>query len=286
MKKSIRRKLIMSAVAVGAAALATTSSTYAWFVSNTTVKTGEVTGNVSASNANLSISATENGVYGLTATPTFKDGNSTLKPITKNESSGDFGKYVNISGGEETSGFVEFDLWFNVSGLDTTNFNYTLNIASATSADTTQADDGYHTALVDVVAAGTYTKIEKGQKYKEDVTKSMVLSYVTGDDNASSSSTTVNNPFNNAAAKYDAIAYYNAVVGSNVAKASTANFGTALNNLTSDVVIRNITADGKVKVTFQIWLDGADDACFDGVASHTWEASFDFKLVSTSKSKA
>lgn len=35
MKKSLRRKLIMSAVAVGVAAAGTTASTYAWFVSST-----------------------------------------------------------------------------------------------------------------------------------------------------------------------------------------------------------------------------------------------------------
>lgn len=61
MKKSLRRKLIMSAVAVGAAAVGTTASTYAWFVTNSDVSMNEVTGDVAAANANLSISATADG---------------------------------------------------------------------------------------------------------------------------------------------------------------------------------------------------------------------------------
>ena len=60
MKKSLRRKLIMSAVAVGAAAVGTTASTYAWFVSNNTVTASEINGSVVESNANLFILNGEN----------------------------------------------------------------------------------------------------------------------------------------------------------------------------------------------------------------------------------
>ena len=55
MKKSLRRKLIMSAVAVGVAAAGTTASTYAWFVSSTEVSS-TVSGTVESSGASLFIS--------------------------------------------------------------------------------------------------------------------------------------------------------------------------------------------------------------------------------------
>ena len=48
MKKSLKRKLIMSSIAVATAIVGTTASTYAWFVSNTDV-TSSVTGNVASS---------------------------------------------------------------------------------------------------------------------------------------------------------------------------------------------------------------------------------------------
>ena len=52
MKKSLKRKLIMSSIAVVTAIVGTTASTYAWFVSNTDV-TSSVTGNVASSDSSL-----------------------------------------------------------------------------------------------------------------------------------------------------------------------------------------------------------------------------------------
>lgn len=284
MKKSLRRKLIMSAVAVGAAAIATTSSTYAWFVTNTTVKTGEVTGNVVAANANLSISATQDGTYGVTATPTLN--NSTLTPVTKAKDA-DFGKFINVSGQEVQSGWADFTLWFKVDNLDTSKNNY-LKITKAVSTDKDVDSKPYSlikdaTKLAD--SSTDSSTVTAGTSIKEDVTKSLILSYQT----VTSGNTCVNQPLNTATATYDGIKYYNDVTQPVAAvEESKATFGAGFGaegapTTSGGYQLREITSAAKFSVTFYVWLDGADKACFDVVASHAWELALSFELVSTSK---
>lgn len=283
MKKSIRRKLIMSAVAVGAAAIATTSSTYAWFVTNTTVETGKVQGNVVAANANLSISATENGTYGVTATP--KLNNSTLTPVTK-AAGADFGKFINVSGQEVQSGWADFTLWFKVDNLDTSKDNY-LQITKAVSTDN-DVDSKPYSLIKDATKLSDSSTVAAGTSIKEDVTKSLILSYQT----VTSGNTCVNQPLNTAAATYDGIKYYNDVTQPVAAvEESKATFGAgfgAEGAPTTDggYQLREITSADKFSVTFYVWLDGADKACFDVVASHAWDLALSFKLVTTPKSQA
>lgn len=285
MKKSLRRKLIMSAVAVGAAAIATTSSTYAWFVSNATVKTAEITGSVTSSKANLQISNQQSGTFGVTAAPTYN--NTALKPITK-VADGAFGAYKNIKNEDLTSnaeseGFIEFTLYFKATSLEAGK-TYNLVLKQSTAAETTSPT---HTALIKQAADQKkgYTGFNAGDDITEDVTKSLYLSAKTD------ASTSVNIPFNTAAATYDALAYYNTVTGTTDAKASTVSVykqeGTAtaltaegLNCVLKSFTAANLTATGGVfSVDFQIWMDGADDACFDAVASHQWKTALNFELV-------
>ncbi len=283
MKKSLRRKLIMSAVAVGAAALATTSSTYAWFVTNTTVETNKVNGNVVAANANLSISATQDGTYGVTATPALN--NSTLTPVTK-AAGADFGKFINVSGQDVQSGWADFTLWFKVDNLDTSKNNY-LQITKAVSTDN-DVDSKPYSLIKDAVMVDGGAKVNAGSSIKEDVTKSLILSYQTD----TSGNACVNQPLNTAAATYDGIRYYNDVTQPTTpvleSKATfEAGFGAAgAPTTTGGYQLREITSADKFSVTFYVWLDGADKACFDVVASHAWDLALSFKLVTTPKSQA
>lgn len=273
MKKSIRRKLIMSAVAVGAAALATTSSTYAWFVSNSTVKANDISGSVSSSEANLQISA-DGSTYSVKAKPTYTS--TPLVPITKTTTTANFGKYENIEGVATDSGFISFKLYFRASALtDGTTYNLVLNTSESTDVD----KDVSYTALSKFTSGGS--EIAAGTSLTEDVTKALYLSINT------EGTTSVNVPFNNAAENYDGLAYYNAVTGKEKAKPSTVTSHTAaLNNLgTSGLTIGSVTASAEVKskvfeIDFQIWLDGADKAGFDAIAGHQWSTELNFSLVS------
>ena len=286
MKKSIRRKLIMSAVAVGAAALATTSSTYAWFVSNAEVKTSIITGSITSSEANLQISATENGEYGVTATPSVPT--TKLKTITKAASSA-FGVYQNISGSTASDGYVEFSLWFKASGLAKQNYKLSLERSTDAAAPKDSNADKKYTALASVTSDG-YTTITAGDQISEDVTKAMYLSVDRSVDLG-----TVNIPFNSAKGEYDGVKYYNTVTGTSTAQASTvtaygyndksAPRGIAIGDAGFSCDLYTISNDTegatvKFEVKFQIWLDGADDAGFDAIAGHNWSVGLNFKLSS------
>lgn len=282
MKKSIRRKLIMSAVAVGAAALATTSSTYAWFVSNAEVKTTTIQGQVTNSEANLQISA-DNSTYGVSATPSFTP--TLLKPITK-ASGAAFGAYVDNFGNSISTtytdgGYIEFTLWFKATGIPSgVKYDLLLNQSEATDKD---IDQGY-------TALANSTGITAGSELKEDVTKALYLSVKTGD------STSVNIPFNSDAETYDGVAYYNAVTGktngdSGYATASAVtkhdkdlkSLGTGTTGYTIATITGTSESSVVTSVKFQIWLDGADKAGFDAIAGHKWEVAFNFTLTPSSE---
>lgn len=278
MKKSIRRKLIMSAVAVGAAALATTSSTYAWFVSNAEVKTSKVQGTISSSEANLQISA-DGDNYGVTATPSIVS--STLTPITKDAGAA-FGTYKKLSGDVKATDYISFKLYFKASGLEASNYKLQLKQSTGDLAPTDTNADKEYTALADSTGAAGYQAIEEGGKIKEDVTKALYLSVKTGE------STSVNIPFNATKGTYDGVAYYNTVTGTTDAKNSKVDaYEGALNasGFNCDIyTISNSTAGATVDFTvdFNIWLDGADDTGFDVIASHIWTVGLNFTLTKAS----
>ena len=268
MKKSIRRKLIMSAVAVGAAALATTSSTYAWFVSNADVKTSVINGTVSSSEANLQISS-DGSSYGLTATPSLSG--TKLTPITK-EAGAAFGEYKRLSGAAETSDYISFKLYFKASGLSAGNWKLQLKQSTGDAAPTDKDAGDTYTPLASVEAANEYTAITAGTAISEDVTKALYLSVGTN-----------NIPFNATKGKYDGIAYYNAVTGGSASSSVVTAYGQALKDDGFSCDIWTDTAtEGQTKtfeIDFQIWLDGADDTGFDAIASHAWTVGLNFTLT-------
>lgn len=269
MKKSIRRKLIMSAVAVGAAALATTSSTYAWFVSNAEVKTSTISGTITSSEANLQISK-DGLTYGVSASPTLSG--TKLTPITK-AAGAEFGTYTKLSGDMQTSDYISFKLYFKASGLSAGNWKLQLKPSTGDAAPKDNNASDTYTALASTTEKEGYTAIHQGDSLSEDVTKALYLSV--GKNNI---------PFNAAKGKYDGVEYYNTVTGTNSATESKVTaFGKALNAEDFSCDIWTYTAtEGETKafeIDFQIWLDGADDTGFDVIASHAWQVGLNFTLT-------
>ena len=277
MKKSLRRKLIMSAVAVGAAAVGTTASTYAWFVSNSNVSANGVQGSVVDADANLYIE--NGGNYGTSATVTA--GGDALKPIAIKAN-----KFVDSNGDQVTgTPYATFELKFKATGI-AQDKTYALNISSISAADT--APSKSYTPVAD---AGT--GIKKGTPISGDVTESLVLSYYEGESitPTASNSLALNNTGTTTSS--EGKAYYTAVTGKNPladCTAITSGFNKDGKNATSDngFTIKNIsysdTTDGTLDFTvkFIVWLNGDDDQCFDVIASHTWNLSLTFALKDTS----
>ena len=288
MKKSLRRKLIMSAVAVGAAAVGTTASTYAWFVSNNTVSTSEIQGDVVASNANLSIKNSTDSSYGLTATPILTG--KTLSPLTLSNSKTGL---VDVTNENQNTGYITFSLSFQATGIAHSS---TLPL-SITKVEVEDADkDDEYTAIADsqdtVKDSAGDKKITKGDRLKEDVTKALMLSYKadsTGSTAMTGADVTAENTFhlNTEAATYYGKQYYidvmkttNPSVASSLPTCPEISNGFDVDGTPSGTTKIADLSDTSSTVTIQflIWLNGDDDACFDVIASHNWTLKLTFEL--------
>lgn len=289
MKKSLRRKLIMSAVAVGVAAVGTTASTYAWFVTNSDV-TSSVSGSVEDATSSLYIS--EDGVNFGTQKVELGSKTSKLAPLqlTNDGSDGAYSLKDLEGKAADAENYITFDLYFSVQLQG--------SVAKKIIVKTTAEDKGEqkHVAQANVAADSEYTKIDQGDELWENVVKALNVQVdIKNATNVSgleaASATTYYYALNNTKGTYDGLKYFDTVTGSthtkeNVKEITNYLTTTALSsdtkkaeNETGVDFIPEITASGYYKATFTIWMDGWDDAAFDAVASHAFDLGFTFSLA-------
>ena len=290
MKKSLRRKLIMSAVAVGAAAVGTTASTYAWFVTNSNVES-TVSGTVEDATSSLYIS--ENGSNFKTGTVQLGNLTSDLAPLqlTNDGSEGAY-SLKNLDGtAAKTENYITFDLYFSVQLQGSK--------AQKILIKTTAEDKGTatHVAQANVTEADGYKGINQGDSLWENVLKSLNVQVDVKKANSVEGlkSASAENPIyyalNGTKGTYNGGQYFDTVTGvthskGNVKEITTNLTDTALTdslkkaeNTEGVDFITGISASGYYKATFTIWMDGWDDAAFDAVASHNFDLGFTFSLV-------
>lgn len=166
MKKSLRRKLIMSAVAVGVAAVGTTASTYAWFVSNTDVSSS-VSGAVEDATSSLYIS--EDGKNFGTQKIDLGSKTSKLAPLQLTNDGATVAYTLKDLEGNNanTENYITFDLYFSVQLQG--------NASKKVVIKTTAEDKGEqtHVAQTNVASADGYTAINQGDSLWENVIKAM-----------------------------------------------------------------------------------------------------------------
>lgn len=300
MKKSLKRKLIMSSIAVATAIVGTTASTYAWFVTNTDV-TSSVTGNVASSDASLYISKDSSSFS--TKGIEFDFSNKKIAPLQaiKNSESDAFDfKHLNEETQVTENEYIKYSIYFSVQNVSTA-VPKTITMSMKADDNDYSKKESQHVAQANVSQSGTYKEIKTGEKYWENVLKAlnMNITYVTDTDannlDTKNSSTLIGNyQINSTASQYDGLTYYknvngldtlekgadvlevaNAISSNNIDGVDGNNLGQADGKIN---LISNITAAGYYKVDFTIWLDGWDDAAFDAVASHTFGMEFTFGL--------
>jgi hypothetical protein len=112
MKKNLTRKLALSAAAMGVAALSVTTTTYAWFTSNSTATASNVSGTVvDAGEGNLLVS-TDAIHWGKSAT--FAANDIKLDPVHVNATAGTF---TDEKGQPVTGRVKEYTVYFNISNV-------------------------------------------------------------------------------------------------------------------------------------------------------------------------
>ncbi len=170
MNKKILRKLTLSAVTLGVAALSVTTSTFAWFTTNGSATASEVKGTVQAANANMLIKTkTTSGYTDFKNSVSFDAGSTTLVPVTwstvdsgtpafhkAGNTIGEFKENANTS-----TDVLHYEVVFGITNLPSSTATVTANFTNFSGGE-----DATQYLLVDACASGTTNGATAGTTIK------------------------------------------------------------------------------------------------------------------------
>ncbi len=260
MNKNLKRKLILSGLAMGVAAFATTATTYAWFTSNTTVSTSEINGNV-AQDDSIYIKSDEDSNFGNQATITADNVKFTPAQTTDGKAFTGLESTNTLTADQH---YLEFKLTFQ--GTSGTKIYLTQalfkNFEEVIPSFTLKAD------------AGEDDSVLKGKDVQVDIIDSLALSI---SDDSDSSTKLYHYRQDSVGVKYNAATYYKNVTGNPLPEKDLGIKGFEqiyLANLSNTsvstaILLGEIPADGinQLSITFRLFIDGWDNDCFDAVAT-------------------
>jgi len=286
MKKNLTRKLALSAAAMGVAALSVTTTTYAWFTSNSTATASKVSGTVrDAGEGNLLVS-TDAKNWGKTAT--FAETNTLLKPVHVNAAAN---TYTDENGQTVADGVKKYTVYFNIS-----------NVAAGSSVHMKVNLSGFsdaveHTLLAD---AGTSEEAKAGKKVTvglQDVLAMNINDVAEFPTGATATKTAdITSPLSGKAYRYkaetavaaDAVTYYNNLLGGNLVRPTTGYTDqyadtTLMGATATDFTLYTLGETQRSAVfglTFTFFIDGWDYQCFNAVADSLFTTgTFEFSVV-------
>lgn len=291
----LKGKLIMSAAALAACAATLTSTTYAWYTTNTTVDASNVSGTTADSgDASILISQDPKEASGK---KTWASSVSVTKENQKNSTSLIPLEYTSTqfqalnSTSANTDGYLEFKLYFKTAkvnnGEGTTKLYLKTFKATNAASSLEESDNLIYTG---VEAGKDYSKgLDAGAPtYKIDAARclGLVMDSDTVTDLKSHAFDVTEGTLKEDSAKNDginAITYYNSVM--NPAEPLTAEghnlktLGAPDSKGTNALEIAKLPNDGtETYVTFKVYLNGWDKYCFDACKGQT----FNFEIAFTS----
>lgn len=300
--KKLMRKLVLSCFALGLAVVTLTTTTFAWYTSNTEASTNAVQGNTSSASSSdtLLVSATgENNTWSNTCTPEVN--NAVMLPVQYNGSNYTYvltQKQVDALETAQTAGsndYLKFDVYFKTTKNEgTLNAEIPVYIKSVTISNT-----GTLTDFDNLLAGQSIDGAPTGAVYTVDMTRAlnMVTTSLEGA-NASDAKnhldlTGVSTPLaseKGLSDAVDAIKYYNAVMEDDLSvqaentkatKVTTTDGNYDVINLGS-LICTTASSEGVaavysiLKVSFVIYLDGWDQYCFDACKGQTFSVALSF----------
>ena len=288
MKKNLTRKLALSAAAMGVAALSVTTTTYAWFTSNSDATASNVSGTVrDAGEGNLLVS-TDAKNWGKTAT--FGTNTNLLKPVHVNAAAN---TYTDEKGTAVTDGTKSYTVYFNIS-----------NVAAGSSVHMKVNLDGFSAAVEQTLLAdaGKSEEAKAGKKVTvglQDVLAMNINDVAEFPTGATATKTAdITSPLSNKAYRYkaetevaaDAVTYYNNLLGEHISRPATGYTDQYDNTQTlmgateaTDFTLYTLGDDQRSAVfglTFTFFIDGWDYQCFNAVAESSFATgTFEFSVV-------
>lgn len=275
----LKSKLIMSGVALAACAATLTSTTYAWYTTNTEVQANNISG-ATADTGSASVFISDNGTNWYNKLDASSEGTdkitlagSPLLPVTLSSE----GKWIDQKSEEVASPSMRsFTLHFKTAktnspvklGIHTITIKNAVATASLPTYENLLTGETYTANCLNALAFNMNSTTE-ADLYKTGYS----LTPGSGCVSAASGYTYEEGT---KISGYTAHTYVNAV-----ASGSVTNTSTLVTTLTADdVTIVTLPADGTSKtVTFNIFLDGADEDCFDACKNQNFVVNFSFKVI-------
>ena len=309
----LRKKLLLSCAALAACATTMVSTTYAWYTSNTEVTAGNINGTTAASGSELLL-ISQDATNWFTAIENVNETATQLVPMqynkgTDNTEQGTLGS-MGSTKGSDGDGFVEFSLYLKNASTSAGNLKVQITEITNTTGATLPAKPvvGANHKYIGIAASNsTYTvdmmralcmeievynntqgapttwnlrtdnvyELEQHATLKDDSLKGSTASTsAIGDTDADKTG------------KFSAHQYYNAVMTENIALTDSTVFGTWDKNSKLDLGTlptagTAATNNTYLKVTFKLFLNGWDLACFDACQGQTFKLGLKFTAEAT-----
>lgn len=298
--KKIGFKLLLSGVALAACAATLSTTTYAWYVTNSEANASAIQGSTASAAASGNILVAKNkdatgaepgsfmqNISFAGDTTNIKVPTNGLNPVSKDtealkpESVTDLGWHgVDLSPVAAADAYMSFDIW--VLSTEETTVNVELTTKNTTLVDATGAaltGDALTTKVADLQQTcynASGAPVAQGDPFVVDAVEALRMEVTQGATSTVYSVKTLSNTYTSptgftaATATTDAQAYYKALLGKDPDGGISVDDPTA--TLTSITVEKNTAT----KLSFKVWLEGTDKMCFDSCAGQTF--TFDFKF--------
>lgn len=306
----LKGKLIMSAAALAACAATLTSTTYAWYTTNTDVNANGISGATASSGDTSIFISKDHEEWGQTVTITADDTNGNFKsasliPLQNSVAGAAFGAMTQLDG--TTAGIknnvLTFDLYVktaattNEAPIDLYLSKFIVTANAVTTSDnllngkTVTSGSSLDTYGINTTTTGSVTSVKN---YGIDATRALSMTTVASYDGG----TAVNGLYDlaNCGTKIDstgaaagegvnALKYYNSVMNKELAIPVDYTKNLVSFNSENSYKIGEVDQTGNkyTTITFTIYLDGWDDYCFDACKGAEFTVNLSFTTESTKK---
>lgn len=319
--KKLGKKLVLSSLSLGLAVVTLTTTTYAWYTSNTDVSANGMNGSI-AGGSDVGLLISKDGSNFSTAInftaadiEAFTHNGSLLEPLEYRTTSKDLG---GLQTGEDAVAaakdhtYLQFSIYVKTTASEfPTNEGVAATeipvyFKSLAIENTTATLPEYNILTDYKVAGGASGWTSPKGKYAVDATRALNLGLAVGEQQAQASTDIGATPLslNNyvtpvtekgLATKVDALDYYNAVMhGGDVdtskfisrpaAYAPVELAKASAEGLTALKAVSITSLESAYEMVFTIWLDGWDAYCFD--ACRGQDFSIDFELTTNAETAA
>lgn len=306
--KKLGFKLLLSGVALAACAATLSTTTYAWYVSNSEANATAVGGSTAAAGGDGNILVSKNKEGDATKPAAFQqnisfNGDTTnvkvptkgLNPVSKDVEAGEgvtalkpTGENVTPTGWHSvdlsavatTDAYMTFDIWVLSTKATSVTVELTTKNTTAETSVTKQTCYNASGAPADIAQGATFAidavealRMEIDQYNCTDAAGTLPESVTnTGVYSVKAISKSYSSPsYFTTPGSADAQDYYNALLG------KLPDGGDTQDDPTATFTTITVVANKPTKLSFKVWLEGRDSLCFDSCAGQTF--TFDFKFT-------